>query len=245
MAWSSGQGHLGTNHRGGLEQTLLLGRQPVDACRQHRLHRRRHVQGRQGLRQTIGPRLADQDPRLHQGAHALFQEERIALGAGDEQCREGHQTRVVSEQRLQERVRAYRGQGIEAQLGVVGLAAPAVLVLGPVVDQQQERAVGRLSTRLSSSACVSVSIQCRSSKTSSSGCTWLSRSSRRLRASRCTAALGWIEACQQRTVHRHGIQERQQGGTGSAGAPRRASALARRSWLAMVRAGRRGRPHAQ
>ena len=40
---------------------------------------------RQGLRQAIGPTLADQDPGLHQGAHALFQEEGIALRARDEQ----------------------------------------------------------------------------------------------------------------------------------------------------------------
>ena len=80
-----GQGHLGTNHRGGLEQTLLLGRQPVNACRQHRLHRRRHVQGVERLRQTIRPRCSDQETRLHQRAHALFQKERIALGAGDQQ----------------------------------------------------------------------------------------------------------------------------------------------------------------
>ena len=40
---------------------------------------------RQGLRQTIGPRLADQHPGLHQGAHALFQEEGIALRARNQQ----------------------------------------------------------------------------------------------------------------------------------------------------------------
>ena len=38
------QGHLGANDGGGLEQALLLRRQPVDARRQHRLHRGRHLQ---------------------------------------------------------------------------------------------------------------------------------------------------------------------------------------------------------
>ena len=33
------QGHLGANHGGGLEEGFLLRRQPVDARRQHRLHR--------------------------------------------------------------------------------------------------------------------------------------------------------------------------------------------------------------
>ena len=59
------------------------------------------------------------------------------------------------------------------------------------------RAVGRLSTRLSSSAWVSESIQCRSSNTSSSGCRWLSRSSsRRDGVERRAAASGRIERAQ-------------------------------------------------
>ena len=61
------------------------GRQPVDTRRQHRLHRGRHLQSVQRLRQAIGPRCSDQDARLHQGAHALLQKKRIALGAGDQQ----------------------------------------------------------------------------------------------------------------------------------------------------------------
>ena len=51
-----------------------------------------HVQGIERLRQTIGPWCPDQDARLHQRAHALFQKERIALGAGDQQRRKGRQT---------------------------------------------------------------------------------------------------------------------------------------------------------
>src|SRR5713226_7666698 len=45
------------------------------------------------------------------------------------------------------------------------------------------RAAGRLSTRLSSTAWLSPSIQWRSSNTTSKGCTWLSRSRSRLTAS--------------------------------------------------------------
>ena len=80
-----GQGHLGANDRGGLEQVFLLRRQPVDARRQYRLHRGRHLQAGQGLRQPIGTRRADEHPRLHQGAHALLQKERITPGACDQQ----------------------------------------------------------------------------------------------------------------------------------------------------------------
>ena len=135
-----------------------------------------------GVRQAIGPRLAYQGPGLHQRPHALLQEEGIALGALDQELREGCQTRVIPQEGLEEGVGTRRGQGVQPQLRVVGLAPPAVPVVRPVVDQQQQRAVGRLSPRLSSSAWVSVSSQCRSSQTSSRGCTWLWRSSTRLRA---------------------------------------------------------------
>ena len=71
------QGHLGANDGGGLQQALLLRRQPVDARRQHRLHRGRHLAwsgaAAPGDRRPGSP---DQDPGLHQGAHALLQEER-------------------------------------------------------------------------------------------------------------------------------------------------------------------------
>ena len=83
-----GQGYLRANDRGGLEEALLLRRQAVDARRQHRLHRGRHLHARRGLCQAIGPRLPDQHPGLHQGAHALLQEEGIALGARDQQLLE-------------------------------------------------------------------------------------------------------------------------------------------------------------
>ena len=133
------QGHLGANDRGGLEQALLLRRQPVDARRQHRLYRRRHLQARPAAWPDDRPqRSPDQHPGLHQGAHALFQKEGIALGAGDQELCERRQTGVIPQQRLEEFVGAGRRQRVEPQLRVVGLAAPAVLVLRAIVDQQQE-----------------------------------------------------------------------------------------------------------
>jgi hypothetical protein len=78
-------GHLGANHCGGLEQALLLGGQPVDACCQYRLHRGGDLQALQWPGQAIGAALAYQDPGLHQGAHALFQKEGVALGAGNQE----------------------------------------------------------------------------------------------------------------------------------------------------------------
>ena len=98
---------------------------------------------RQRLRQAIGPRLAHQHPGLHQGAHALLQKEGIALGARDQELLERHQAGVVPQQGLQELVGTGGRQRVEPQLRVVGLAAPAVLVLRAIVDQQQQAGRGQ------------------------------------------------------------------------------------------------------
>jgi hypothetical protein len=90
-----GQGNLQADDGRRLQQPLLFRRQTVDPCRQDCLHRRRHLNAWHGLGQVIGARRADQYPGLHQGAHALLQEERIALRACNEQRRERHQTGVV------------------------------------------------------------------------------------------------------------------------------------------------------
>ena len=98
---------------------------------------------RQGLGQAIGPRLADQHPGLHQGPHALLQEEGIALGALDQELLERRQAGIVPQQGLQQCLGARGRQRVEPELGVVGLAAPAVLVLRAVVDQQQQAGRGQ------------------------------------------------------------------------------------------------------
>ena len=78
------------------------GGKPVDARRQHRLHRRRHLNGRQRLCQAVCPRFAHQHPGLHQGADALLQEEGVALGARNQERLERCQAGVVAQQGLQE-----------------------------------------------------------------------------------------------------------------------------------------------
>ena len=133
-----GQGHLGADDRRGLEQALLLRGQAVDARRQDGLHRGWYLNGRQGVRQAVGSRLAHQGTGLHQRPHALLQEEGIALGALDQQLGEGRQTRIVPHEGLEEGISAGRGQGVQPQLRVVGLAPPAVPVVRPVVDQQEQ-----------------------------------------------------------------------------------------------------------
>ena len=119
-----------------------------------------------GRGQPIARRARRPAPRLDQRPHALLEEERVALGALDQQPLERRERWGRRRAARPAVLGALRRQRVEAELAVVGLAAPAVLVLGPVVHEQQQRAVGRLSTRLSSSAWVSASIQCRSSKTS-------------------------------------------------------------------------------
>lgn len=124
-------------------QALLLRWQPVDARRQHRLHRGGDLQGFQGLRQAIGTALAPQDPGLDQGVHALFQEEGVALGTGNQERGKGCEAGVIPQQRLEQLVGAGWGQRVEPQLRVVRLTAPAVLVLGAVVDQQEQPGGGQ------------------------------------------------------------------------------------------------------
>src|SRR5262249_27000416 len=62
----------------------------------------------------------------------------IPLGPLDEQRRESLETGVLAEERLEELASALRRQRLQAQLRVRRLAAPAVLVLGAVVDQEAE-----------------------------------------------------------------------------------------------------------
>ena len=90
--------------------------------------------------------------------------------------------------------------------------------------------MGRLSTRLSRRAWVSVSIQWRSSKTSKSGCTWLSRKSTRLRASRVRRRRWGGSRLRNALILRQGVQQPQQRGMISWRA-RPASAPAPSPWL--------------
>src|SRR5262249_56809978 len=75
---------------------------------------------------------------LHQGANALFQKEGIALRASDQELCEWRQADIIPEQRLYELVRTRWRQGVQAKLCIVGLVAPAVLVLWPIIDQEQQ-----------------------------------------------------------------------------------------------------------
>ena len=118
-------GHVLADDGGGLEQALVLGRQAVDARGQDRLHRGRDLQVLDGPGEPIGAALADQRRRLHQGPHALLEEERIAFRPLDQELLERAEGRVGAEERLEQLVGALGRQGIDPELAVVGLAAPA------------------------------------------------------------------------------------------------------------------------
>jgi hypothetical protein len=67
-----------------------------------------------------------------------LQEEGIPLGPLDQHPRERRERAVLAQEGPEQRLGALGGQRVDPELEVVGLAAPGVLVLGPVVDEEQE-----------------------------------------------------------------------------------------------------------
>src|SRR5215471_16944541 len=74
------EGHILANDRGGLEQTLVLGRQAIDAGGEDGLRRRRDLPGLRGLGDPVRPTLPDKHLGLDERADALLQEEWVSLG---------------------------------------------------------------------------------------------------------------------------------------------------------------------
>jgi len=95
-----GPRHVGADDGGGLEQALLRGGQAIDMPRQHRLHRGGHLQAVEGCAEMRGARRPDQHPAFDQRPYALLQKEWIAVGALDQQRREGREARVGTQQSL-------------------------------------------------------------------------------------------------------------------------------------------------
>jgi hypothetical protein len=75
---------------------------------------------------------------IHERLHGLLQEERIPLGPLDEERREPLEPGALAEQPPEELLGTLGWQRVEAELTVVGLAAPAVLILGAIVDQEAQ-----------------------------------------------------------------------------------------------------------
>ena len=179
-----------------------------------------HLNGRQGLRQAIGPRLAHQHAGLHQRAHALLQEEGIAFGARDQELRERCQAGIVPKQGLEHLGGTGWRQRVEAELRVVGLTAPAVLILGAVVDQEQQTRRRQALDEAVEQGLGLRSIQCRSSRPAARVAPGFRAAGPLERIERALAALGRIEP---------------QNGLSSGRASRSASRAGSVSWRAVQR----------
>src|SRR5215470_11047973 len=96
-----------------------------------------------GLGYSVRPTLPDEDLGLDKRADALLQEERVPLSATNQGPPERLEGRIPAEQGCQQLLGTLGRQGIDAELEVVGLAAPAVLVLGSVVGEEQDTGGGQ------------------------------------------------------------------------------------------------------
>src|SRR5262249_59548380 len=63
--------------------------------------------------------------------------------ARDEQPRQGFQSGVVAQKGVQELARALGRERVEPELAVISLASPTMLVLGSIVDQQEQPGGGQ------------------------------------------------------------------------------------------------------
>src|SRR5262249_36258561 len=90
-----------------------------------------------------GAGLTHQHASLDQRAHALFQEKGIAGRVRNQQRCEWYQAGVIAQECLQDCGSTCWGQRVKPQLRVISLAAPAVLILRTVVDQEQELGRGQ------------------------------------------------------------------------------------------------------
>ena len=131
-----------SDNGGRLQQLLLRRWEPVDPGGQDGLDRGRNMNSVEGVSEAIGPALSDKGLRFHEGPHALFQKERVAIRPLDEQGPQRGQLGVGAQQRLQEILGPFAQKRVDAELRVVGAVAPGVLVLGAIGDEEQETGGG-------------------------------------------------------------------------------------------------------
>jgi len=101
--------HVFAHDGSGLQETLLVRRQPVDASGQDRLDRGGHRDGLERLGQAIGPALAGERARLDERADGLLEEQRVALRPCGQHVLEGLERRIVAEHPPKELVAAPAG----------------------------------------------------------------------------------------------------------------------------------------
>ena len=125
------------NHRERLKQIFLLRRQPVDARGQHPLYGGRNLNRAQRHGELDGA-VAKQGALLEQRLHDLFHEKRVTFCFLDNHALERHQILAVVKQRLQHLLAILRAERVKPELRIIGLVAPVVCELWPVVNQHQE-----------------------------------------------------------------------------------------------------------
>src|SRR5207245_1410636 len=109
-----------------------------NASAQHRLQRRGHADPADLPREAIRPTLAHEDAGLEQRPNSFLEKERVALGPVGQEPLEGPKLRSVAQETTKQLLGGRWRQGVDPELAVGGLSAPAVLVLGPVVDEEQQ-----------------------------------------------------------------------------------------------------------
>src|SRR6266540_7205068 len=84
------------------------------------------------------PALPDQGPGLNQCPDALLEEKRIPFGLRDEARLEWGETGIVPQEHLEEFFGARRRERLQAELGIVRLGAPALLIRRATGHQEQK-----------------------------------------------------------------------------------------------------------
>src|SRR6185295_4289042 len=123
---------------GRLQQLLLRWRKPVNPGGEDGLDRGRNLNMVDSLNEAMGAALAGQGLRLHEGPHALFQKEWVAIRPLNEEVLQRGQPGIGAQERLQELLGAVSWERVDAKLRVVGAVAPGVLILRPVGGEEQK-----------------------------------------------------------------------------------------------------------
>ena len=132
------EGHRFSDDRRRLQQVLDGRGQPVDPGSEYGLNGSRNLDRVQGLGEAEGSTGSNDHPGFDERAHALLEEERIALRAVDEQALEWLQRRSRANEIIEKHRRALGRQGVDPQLRVIALTTPGMLILGAVVDEQEQ-----------------------------------------------------------------------------------------------------------
>ena len=131
------EGHFLADHGCRLQERLVFRRKAIDARREHRLDGGGHAELAGGLHEPIVTTFADEHARLDQRPHALFQEERVAASAIDQNRLEPARGDFMTDQAIEKGASILDREGIDANLSVTTPIAPRVLVLGPIADEKQ------------------------------------------------------------------------------------------------------------